>query len=193
MQPAGRLSSQGGDQSREHGVEHHVGKVARDLLLVAPSLGERGFQEGGLSAALRREGRAAKQQVEGTQVVFTTGPEQGCQVGLPVTAGARPGVRVVEPPDGAVGQYAPTQASVGNGIGGGQVAAYLPVRGARAGIVGRLAGIEGQGEALAFFNHQGVSVAIFRAAAPGGALFGFRVGEQQMVGDVFVSRRPLLR
>ena len=188
-----RLPGEGGHKPREHGVEHDVREVARDLLLVAAPLSERGFQKGGLRPIPQVEGIPAEQQVERAEGVFVAGSQQGRQVGLVVAAGARPGAGVIQPPNAAVGQDAPAQAPVGDAIGGRQVSADLPVGGARPGLVGCVTSIEGQAEPLALFNQQSVPVAFFGVAAAGGAGLGFGVSEQQMVGDVFVARGALLR
>ena len=60
----------------------------------------------------------------------------------------------------------------------------------RAAVVA-VACVERQAEALALGDNQGVGVT-FRSGFGGGAGFGLYVGEEQMVGDVFVAVAALL-
>ena len=65
--------------------------------------------------------------MEGAEGVLVVGVEEGLEVGFVVGGGAGAGFLVVEPPDGAVGEDAPAEVAVGDGIGGGEVAKDLGV------------------------------------------------------------------
>ena len=76
-------------------------------------------------------------------------------------------------------------------VGGGQVAEELGVgRAGRAAIVA-VAVVEGEAEALAFGDGEGIGVAV-GAGFGGGAGLGGGVGEEEVIGDVFVAVAALL-
>ena len=57
----GRLAGEGSYESGEHGVEHHVGEVARNLLLITSPFDQGRFKEGCLQPVLGGESICAKQ------------------------------------------------------------------------------------------------------------------------------------
>ncbi len=180
----------------EDSLEDHAGKILRDLLLVAPSLGQGRLQES--SALARAEGVAAEQQVEGAQGVCVVGLEVAGledrrQVGFEIAAGAGPGAVVVEAPEAAVREDAPAQAAVRNRLRRREVAQDLAVGRAALHGVALIAVVERQAEALALLDQQRVPVALVGMAAPAGARLVLGAGEQQEIGDVFVAGRALLR
>ena len=114
------------------------------------------------------------------------------EIDLEVGGGAGAGAAVVEPPDAAVGEDAPADAAVRHGVGGVQVAQYLAVRGfgAAGGVFAAV--VQGQAEALALLDDEGVPVAVGGRGSLDGAGLGVGVGEQQVVGDVLVAVGALL-
>ena len=54
-------------------------------------------------------------------------------------------------------------------------------------------GIQSDAEALAFFHHQSVPVAVAGLTLCGSTLLGADVGIKQVIGDVFLTGRALLR
>ncbi len=175
----------------EDPLEDHAGEVLRDLLLVAPSLGQGRLDE---RAALARDERlAAEEQVEGAQGVRIVGLEDRRQIGFEVAAGAGPGAVVVEPPDAAVCEDAPAQPPVRDRLRRRQVAQDLAVGRAPLYGVVRVAVVERQAEALALLDQQRVPEAFLGMAAAGGAPLLLGAGEEQEVGDVLVAGRALLR
>ena len=142
----------------EDPLEDHAGEVLRDLLLVAPSLGQGRLDE---RAALARDERlAAEEQVEGAQGVRIVGLEDRFQIGFEVAAGAGPGAVVVEPPDAAVAEDAPAQPSVRDRLRRRQVAQDLAVGRAPLHGVVRVAAVERQAGALALLDQQRVPEAL---------------------------------
>ena len=131
--------------------------------------------------------------MEDPQLVLATRPRQVAQIGLVVAAGARPRAVVVEPPDDAVGQHAPAHATLGSQVRGLQIAQDLTVRRVAGGAVAGVPHVQRQPEALALLHDQGAAESRLRILLGDGARLRCGVGEQQVVGDVFVSRRTLLR
>ena len=121
------------------------------------------------------------------------GGEQVGQIGLEVAAGPGPGAVVVQAPDAAVGEQAPADPALRLDLGGGQVAEDLAV--GRPGVESGLpvALVQGQAEALALLHDGGVPGAGGGVRLGRGAFLGAGVGEEQVVGDVLVARRALLR
>ena len=180
------------DERGEHGAEHHVGQVLRDLFFVTPAFRQGIFEERRRRARLKDERLAAEQQVERPQPVVALA-RQRAEVGLEVAAGARPGALIVQPPDAPVGQDTPTDTPVRNGLRGGQVTEDLTVRGAALYRVVAVAAVEREPEAFALFHQQRIPIPFVRGRACRGARLGPGVGEQQMVGDVLVACGSLLR
>ena len=56
-----------------------------------------------------------------------------------------------------------------------------------------VAGIERQAEAFALLDDGGVPVAVLWIGPAGGAGLGVGIGEEEVVGDILVAVRPLLR
>ena len=119
-----------GEGLEEAGIdafEDDAGEALGDALFVAAALVEGGFQKGGGGARRAQKGRTAKEQVEGAEVVLVVG-WRGGPGGRPRKAVARGRVLlVVEPPDGAVGENAPAEVAVGDGVGLAEVAKNLGV------------------------------------------------------------------
>ena len=176
----------------EDALEDDARQILGDLSLIASPLRQSVFQERGGCALSEREGIAAKQQVEETKTIFLARLEHLRQVCFKVAAGARPCAVVIKAPNLAVRQYSPSDATVRLDFGRREVSEDLTV-----GCAGRrravlIAGIQSEAEPLALFHRQSVPVAI-----PGHLLCSSpprRLGilEQEMVGDVLVTRGALL-
>ena len=184
---------EGLDERREDALEDHPRQILGDLLLVAAALGQGRFEEGLGGAFLGRERFPAEEQVEDEQILFAAGCEQVRQVSLEVAAGPGPGAVVVEAPDAAVGEQAPAQAALRLDLGGGQVAEDLAVGGPGVESGLPVALVQGQAEALALLQGEGVPGPGGGVALRGGALLGTGVGEEQVIGNVLVAGGPLLR
>ena len=65
--------------------------------------------------------------MEGAEGVLVVGLEEGLEVGFVEGGGAGAGFLVVETPNRAVGEDAPAEMAVGDGVGGGEVAKDLGV------------------------------------------------------------------
>ena len=186
------LGCQGLHELREDPLEDHARKVLRDLLVVATTLHEGVFEEGGRRAFLEDERFAPEQQVEEAQMVFSAGLQHAAQVGLEVAGGARPGAVVVETPHAAAGQNPPPYPALRLDLRRRQVPEYLAVRRPGPAPVLTVPGIESQAEPLALFHHDGVPVSCFADASRGCPLLRIGVREQQKVRDVLVACRALL-
>ena len=183
------LCGQGADQGGVDFIEDGAGQIVCDLLFVAPAFGEGVLEKAGLRALLRAERGPAEEQAEGAQgVEAVVRLESGFEVDFAITAGAGERAAVIETPDAAVGEDAPADAPVRVDVGGGQVAQDLAVR--RAGLFS-FAGVEGQVEALALGDGEGVGIALRRGFGRG-AVLGRGIAEEQVVGDVFVVVAALL-
>ena len=139
------------------------------------------------------ESVAAEEQEEGHEASVVVTRQHRLQVGLVVGAGAGPGPMIVQAPDAAVGQDSPPDAPVGDRLRRGQVPQNLAVGCAVLDLVGQVSAVEREAGPLALLNQQGILVAVLRVGAPGGLHLGIGVGEKQVVGDVLVPLRPLLR
>ena len=94
-------------------------------------------------------------------------------------------------PDAAVGEDTPADAPVRVDVGCRQVAEQLSVRRTGPAAVVAVACVQGQAEALALGNREGVAVAR-RGRLVHRTGFGLCVAEEQMIGDVFVAVAALL-
>ena len=92
-------------------------RLLGDALFVAAAFVQGGFQEGGSRSGATQEGRATKEQVEGAEAVLVVGCQQGLEVGFVEGGGAGAGLLVVETPNRAVGEDAPAEFAIGDGIG----------------------------------------------------------------------------
>ena len=187
LQFCAALVCEGADQGGIDFIEDDAGKIVCDLFFVAAAFGDGVFKEAGLGAMLGAEGGSTKEEAEGAQSMgVVVGLDGGCQVDFVVAAGAGEGAAVVETPDAAVGEDAPADAPVRVDVGGGKIAEDLAV-----GRTGLAACVERQIEAFALGDGQGVGVTI-GGGFGGGAVFGFGIAEEQMIGDVFVVVAALL-
>ena len=113
--------------------------------------------------------------------------QNGFQVRFVKAAGAGTGAEIVEPPDCAVGQDAPADATVGHFICRVEIPENLAVRGAAAGGFAAIAVVERQAEALALLNHKRVLIAIFGTLACCGPVLRLPVGKEQVIGNVLLA------
>ena len=125
--------------------------------------------------------------------VIVPGLQHLAEVGLVVSRRPWPRAVVVETPHSPVGQEPPVEVAVRLALSRREVAQYLAVRRPRPAPAVRVAGVERSAEPLALLDHQSVREPVFRPALPGGTLLRVGVLEQQVVGDVFVASRALLR
>lgn len=147
------MPRQGVDEPGEHGTEHHVGQVLRDLFFVAPTFRQGVLDERRRCTLPKDERLAAEQQEERVQPVVAL-VQQRSEIRLEVAAGARSGAVIVQPPDTAIGQDAPADTAVRDGLRCGQVAEDLTVRRAALYRIAPVAAVERKPEAFALFDQQ---------------------------------------
>ena len=100
---------------------------------------------------------------------------------------------VVQTPHATVGQNTPPDAPIRLDLRRRQIPQYLAVRRPRPAPLIRVPCIQRESKPFALLDNPGVPVTLPGAASRSCALLGVRVREQQMVRDILVSRRPLLR
>ena len=131
--------------------------------------------------------------MEDTEAVFVAGIEQCFQVSFKVATGAGPGTVVIETPHAAIGQDAPTNAAPRSDLGRRKVSEDLAVGRTGHGLAVLITGIQSEAEAFALFHHQRVQVAVAGLPLGRSTLLGGSVGKKQVIGNVFVTDRALLR
>ena len=134
-----------------------------------------------------------EQQVECAEKFFGAGIENVCQVGFEVAGGAGTGAVIVETPDAAVGQHTPPNPSVGGDVGCREVTQDLAVGRTGLDFVVLVSGVQWQSEAFALFDHRSVQVAVLCYGFGGGPSFRHVIDEKEVVGNVLVAGRALLR
>ena len=131
--------------------------------------------------------------MEDTEAVFVAGLKQFRQVGFKVATGAGPGTVVIETPYATIGQDAPTNAALRSDLGRRKVSEDLAVGRTGHDLAVLITGIQSEAEPLALFHHQRVQVAVAGLPLGRSALLGGSVGKKQVIGNVFVTDRALLR
>ena len=175
------------DEVGKHPLEHHPRKILRNLFLIAPTLSQRLFKERSRGPVPERERLAAEQQMKNAKVVFLAGLEQFCQVGFKETTGAWPGTIVVQSPDAAISENAPTNVPLRLDLSRRQVSKNLTMRCPTLRPVIPIPAVERKPKALALFNYCRVLEGILAAC------LGFGIREKQVIGNVFMSGSARLR
>ena len=184
---------EGIDEIGEDAPEDHSGKVFSHPLFVAAALGNGIVEKGGCGARLQREGIPPEEEREGAQGVVIALFHHSLDIRLIEGVGAGAGAEIVEPPDGAVGQNAPANAPIGSALRGRQVAQDLAVGRAPLHGVTVVAVVQRQAVTLALLYDERVLIAVRGALARVCPVLRFRIGKEEMIGNVLIASRPLLR